>query len=316
MSPAPKSGTPAGDAALAIQRLARQTGGDVQELQTLYVLEALLARLAISDYRDDFVLKGGVLLAAFAARRPTKDIDLQASGLANDADEVAARVRRFAALEFTDGVIFDLDTIRGSVIRNDGDYGGIRVKLVGLLGGSRLTIGVDVNFGDPILPAPTLVELPRVVELGQPAVRVLGYPLTMVLAEKIVTAIDRGEANTRWRDFADVYTLTRAHNLRFVELVASITAVAEYRHVELRAILPMLAQMPNRAQPKWRAWRARAGREGDLPLEFAAVLKAVANFADPVLTGTASGHWDAPSATWRDDQHPATSGIVTGLPPT
>lgn len=102
MSPAPKYGTPAGDAALAIQRLARRTGGDVQELQTLYVLEALLARLAISDYRDDFVLKGGVLLAAFAVRRPTKDIDLQASGLANDADEVADRVRKVAALEFAD----------------------------------------------------------------------------------------------------------------------------------------------------------------------------------------------------------------------
>lgn len=300
MSPAPKYGTPAGDAALAIQRLARRTGGDVQELQTLYVLEALLARLAISDYRDDFVLKGGVLLAAFAVRRPTKDIDLQASGLANDADEVADRVRKVAALEFPDGVTFDLDSIRSSVIRDDDEYGGVRVKLVGLLERARLTIGIDVNFGDPIFPAPTLVELPRVVELDQPDVAVLGYPLTMVLAEKIVTAIDRGEANTRWRDFADVYTIIRVHNLRFDQLVASIGVVAEYRHVELQALLPALAQMPKLAQPKWRAWRARMGREEDLPLEFADVLKSVASFSDPVLTGTASGHWEAPSATWRD----------------
>jgi hypothetical protein len=71
-----RHGTPDGDATIAIQQLARSTGGDVQELQTLYVLEALLSRIAASPQAEDFVLKGGVLLAAFAARRPTKDIDL------------------------------------------------------------------------------------------------------------------------------------------------------------------------------------------------------------------------------------------------
>lgn len=81
MSPNPRRGSPDGDATLAIRALARKTGGDVQELQTLYVLEALLARLAASRFRDDFVLKGGVLLAAFALRRPTKDVDLQATGI-------------------------------------------------------------------------------------------------------------------------------------------------------------------------------------------------------------------------------------------
>lgn len=94
MNPNPQHDAPAGDATLAIQRLARQSGTDVQALQTLYVLEALLARIAASEYRDDFVLKGGVLLSAFGVRRPTKDIDLQAAGIANDVDAVADRVRR------------------------------------------------------------------------------------------------------------------------------------------------------------------------------------------------------------------------------
>ena len=307
MSPAPQHGTPAGDAALAIRRLARQTGGDVQELQTLYVLEALLARLAVSAYRDDFVLKGGVLLAAFAVRRPTKDIDLQASGLANDAVEVAARLREIAAQELPDGVGFELDSITASVIRGDDEYAGIRVKVVGMLGRSRLTIGIDVNFGDPIWPEPSRIELPRVVQLGQPPVTVLGYPLTIVLAEKIVTAIDRGEANTRWRDFADVYTLIRVHGVKADELLASLGAVAAYRGVELLPLLPALAQMPQRAQPKWRAWRVRLHREHDLPPEFADTLKVVASFADPALTRTADGSWDYQLARWdRQRSYPAT----------
>jgi hypothetical protein len=225
---------------LAIQRLARQAGGDVQELQTLFVLEALLARLAISPYRDDFVLKGGVLLAAFAVRRPTKDIDLQATGVGNDEHDVTERIREIVSIDLSDGVVFNADSLAASAIRDDNEYAGTRVKIVGHLGSARLTIGIDVNFGDPIWPEPRLIELPRVVQLDQPPVELLGYPLTMILAEKIVTALDRGPANTRWRDFADIYVLTRTHRVPAGELAASLRAVAEYRQIELGPLLPSL----------------------------------------------------------------------------
>jgi hypothetical protein len=285
---------------LAIQKLARQTGGDVQELQTLYVLEALLSRIAISEHRDDFVLKGGVLLAAFAARRPTKDIDLQATGFGNDAREVADLIRVIAAIELSDGIVFEPASISASAIRDsDADeYPGVRIKLVGTLGSARLTVGIDVNFGDPIWPAPQVVELPRIVALDLPPVAMLGYPLAMVLAEKLVTAIDRGEGNTRWRDFADVYTLTGHHAVDPDDLRASMDAVASYRGVALTSLLPQLQAMPERAQPKWRAWRTRVGREHELPEQFGDVLNTVGRFADPVLTGQASGVWNSDSRTW------------------
>ena len=92
MSPSPRHGSPEGDATIAIRALARRTGRGAQELMTIYALEGLLDRIASSPYRDDFVLKGGVLLAAFSARRATKDIDLQASGLGSDPEEVTSRV--------------------------------------------------------------------------------------------------------------------------------------------------------------------------------------------------------------------------------
>ena len=103
MSPTPQHGSQAGDAFLAIQKLARSTGGNVQELLTLYALEGLLARVAESRYREDFVLKGGVLLAAFSLRRPTKDIDLQATGIANDPATVLTRLTDIAAIDADDG---------------------------------------------------------------------------------------------------------------------------------------------------------------------------------------------------------------------
>ena len=298
MSPKPRHGTPAGDAALAIQRLARETGGDVQELQTLYVLEALLARIAASAHRDDFVLKGGVLLAAFAMRRPTKDIDLQATGLGNDVEDVAERLREIASLDLQDGVVFDNNSIRAARIRDEDQYAGARIKIVGAVGRSRLTVGIDVNFGDPIWPEPSVVEIPRLVPLDQPPIELLGYPLAMVLAEKIVTAVDRGDANTRWRDFADVYTIIQVSRVEMAELRRSLNTVARHRKVTLSCLLPELAGMPRRAQPKWRAWRARVHRENDLPLEFSDVLDAVAHFADPALGSTATGSWSPPTASW------------------
>ncbi len=298
MSPTPQRGSPAGDASLAIRKLARETGADVQELQTLYALEALLARIAASDYRDDFVLKGGVLLAAFAVRRPTKDVDLQATGMANEVDAVAGRIREIVAIELADGVVFDPASIAAAVIRDFDEYAGIRVKLVGTLGRARLTIGVDVNFGDPIRPAPALVELPRIVQLDREPVTLLGYPLSMVLAEKIVTAIDRGTANTRWRDFADIYTLSRVRRVKADDLRASIEVVADYRRVELVTLLPRLASMPERAQPKWRAWRRRVNRDDELPEQFGEILTAIAAFADPILDGTAVGTWSPLASAW------------------
>lgn len=298
MTPSPQHGTPAGDASIAIRRLARQAGGDVQELMTLYALEGLLARIALSEHRDDFVLKGGVLLAAFAARRPTKDIDLQATRLTGDPEEVAERVRIIAALEVADGLAFDLASVIAMTIREEDEYAGVRVKLTATLGTARLTVGIDVNFGDPIWPAPRLVDLPRVVPLGLPPVTLLGYPLTMVLAEKVVTAIDRGIANTRWRDFADVYVLTRLHPVGAAEFRASVKTVAEYRNVAFTPLLPALAPMGDWAQQRWRAWRTRSHREHELPGAFADVLAAVAGFADPVLSETAVGQWNPSAKSW------------------
>ena len=298
MSPNPQHGTPAGDATIAIRGLARQTGADVQELMTLYALEGLLARIALSESREDFVLKGGVLLAAFAARRPTKDIDLQATRLTGDPGEVAERVRVIAELELADGLVFDPASVAATRIRDEDEYAGVRVRLTARLGPARLTVGIDVNFGDPIWPAPRLIDLPRVVPLGLPPVMLLGYPLTMVLAEKIVTAIDRGIANTRWRDFADVYTLARLHPIDAGEFRASMETVAEYRKVTLAPLLPALALMGERAQQKYRAWRTRSHRQDELPEAFADVLAAVAGFADPVLSATATARWNPVANTW------------------
>ncbi|MFC3494428.1 nucleotidyl transferase AbiEii/AbiGii toxin family protein [Glycomyces rhizosphaerae] len=300
MSPNPQHGTPSGDAFLAIQQHSRKHRLDVQEQMTLYSLEGLLARIATSPFREDFVLKGGVLLAAFSLRRPTKDIDLQATRLANDLDEVAERFRVIAAIDVEDGLAFDPASVAARTIRDGDDYNGVRVKLMGRLGRARLSIGVDVNFGDPIWPRPVEVTVPRLVDDGRGPVTMLGYPLPMVIAEKTVTVIQRGTVNTRWRDFADLHTISRSRDIAAGELRAALDVVAEYRGAVLRPLLPELASMPEIAQSRWAAWRRRQAHVASLPEDFADVLGRVAAFVDPVLheVWSASAGWDAAATKW------------------
>jgi len=303
VSPAPQHGTPAGDAFLAIQKLARSTGGDVQELLTIYALEGLLARIAASRYRDDFALKGGVLLAAFSLRRPTRDIDLQATGIANDPTTVLTRVTDIAAINADDGLTFDRKTITAQPIREDETYAGVRVRLVATLGRAQIPVGIDVNFGDPIWPAPTTITMPRLVHIGQRPVRILGYPLPMVIAEKVVTALERGEANTRWRDFADILTISSTHDIPASDLRAALQTVAAHRGTLLRPLHLALTAMPEVAQIKWSTWRRRQPHADQLPEQFDDLLRTIAAFTDPVLEDPPpeEGHWNPSRQTWEGE---------------
>lgn len=210
-----------------------------------------------------------------------------------------------AAIDVGDGLIFDLNEIRGHTIREDDGYPGVRPRLVASLEKARLTIGIDINFGDSIWPAPTEIALPRLIQIGQRPVRVLGYPLPMVVAEKIVTALQRGEANTRWRDFADVLTICRAHDLSAGELRAAFEAVATYREIALRPLLPALDRMHETAQAKWSNWRRRQSHRNDLPEHFDEALRAVAALVDPVLNATplTLSRWIAVEQTWEKEAH-------------
>lgn len=245
--PTPSRDTPAGRAYNDLRNLARKQKRDPAEYITLYALEGFLARLAASQCAADLVLKGGVLLAAFAARRPTRDIDFAARGFANDIPEVEKRVRSILAVPRDDGLEFDVHSVSGEQIRDEADYNGIRVKMTARLATAQIALHLDMNFGDPIWPAPTEAVLPLL--LGG-TLRLLGYPDHMVLAEKIVTALERGEQNTRWRDFTDIAAISRSRSVEGADLKEAIDVVARYRQVKLEPLGPLLSGMPALAQRK------------------------------------------------------------------
>jgi hypothetical protein len=290
--------TPAGAAYLDLQRQARQNGRLTAELLQLYALEGFLARLEASPVREQFVLKGGVLLAAFGNRRPTRDIDLSGLDLINDASTVLDLVRSVLAIHLADddGLLFQADSASAKVIREDTNYSGVRVSATATLATARLTFHVDVSVGDPIYPEPTTVAIPR-LRGGQP-ITLTGYPMPMVHAEKIVTAVQRGTANTRWRDFGDIWTLSRHHPITGGELQDAIAAVATSRKATLLPLHEVLEGYDTIGQAKWVAWRQKNAYTW-LPEQFGDLLAAVIAFADAALTGHTAGQiWNPYAARW------------------
>jgi Nucleotidyl transferase AbiEii toxin, Type IV TA system len=292
-------GTPASDAYIDLQGQARRTGRPTQDLLQLYVLEGFLDRLAVSDLRDSFVLKGGVLLAAFDTRRPTKDVDLAGLNLANDTNTVLEFVRTvlIVAPSQDDGVEFFPDTATAMLIREGDAYSGVRVHVNAGLVTARLPFHVDVNIGDPIWPEPAAIAVPRL--RGGAAIELSGYPLQMVHAEKIVTAVQRGIANTRWRDFGDIWTLSRRQPIDAADLKQAIDEVARYRGARLAPLAEVLEGYAEFAEGGWSGWHRRSNAD-HLPEQFAEVLAAVIEFADPILSGSEDGTvWTPGVGAWR-----------------
>jgi hypothetical protein len=292
----PTRTTVEGRAYLDLQNLARSQHRPTDELHQLYALEGFLARLATSQHGDKLVLKGSVLLAAYDARRPTRDVDMQARAIVGEREDVLQLVRDIAAVPMSDGIVFDTGAATAEIIRDDDEYSGVRVTLTARLASARLSLHVDINIGDPIWPAPRIVDLPRL--LGG-TISLPGYPLPMVYAEKIITALQKGTINTRWRDFADVYLLTGRHTVEGDDLQRALAEVAGYRHLELSPLADALDGYATRAQARWDSWRRKQHLDDRLPSTFLDVLDEVTAFADPALTATvASRRWDPKTRIW------------------
>jgi nucleotidyltransferase AbiEii toxin of type IV toxin-antitoxin system len=276
----------------ALQKLARAQGRTTQQLFELYVHERFLARLAASPFAQRFVLKGGMLLAVLDIRRPTRDADLLARGLANEPEAIRAVVGQIAAIPMLDGVAFDPTAMTIESIREDADYPGVRVKLPAGLAGAQLRLTVDLSFGDPIVAR--RIDYPTL--LDHEGFSLLGYPLESVIAEKAITMLTLGDANTRDRDYADVYLLSRVHRIDAGALRDALRAVAEHRGVEIRSLGPLLETLRESRQPSWAAFRARVGLDA-LPERFADVVDAVVAFVDGLTTGDVV-QWSPASERW------------------
>ena len=269
----------------ALQARARSTasrnGGPTptQEYLIRHVLESFLDRLSRTEHGQDFVLKGGVLLAAYGIRRPTKDADANAISTDVTPDHLRQVVARLADVPVDDGVFFETASITVQEIRETADDPGLRVRVKASIGPWQGVSAWDVSTGDPIVPAPRRVTIQRV--LGEP-LQLLGYAAETAIAEKAVTILERGITSTRWRDYIDIVQLCR-RGFDAVELRRAAEAVARYRGVAVEPVGPHLAGYGAIGQAKWAAWRRKEHLEELCEAQLDDQVAIVSAFIDPIF---------------------------------
>ena len=217
--------------------LAHARGQPMELLLTRYALERLLHRLSLSPHRERFVLKGAMLLAIWfdEPHRATRDVDLLGFGDAAD-DALLGTFREIMAVEVDDGVTFDLKGLRIEAIRKEVEYGGSRLRTTAALAGARIPITVDIGFGDAVEPGVEDIDLPVLLDMPSPHLR--AYPPETVMAEKFHVMVVLGRANSRMKDYYDVWMLTGAFEVDPERLRRAIAATFARRTTGIPTEVP------------------------------------------------------------------------------
>jgi len=275
-----------------LMNTARETGENFQAVLVRYATERLMYRISYSDHQDRFVLKGAWLFYLWdIPRRTTRDVDFLGHG-GNSADEVEDLFREIVQIEpdIDDGLDFDPETVRAEQTQEEGAYAGVRVRVTARLGQARIPTRIDLGFGDALAVTPVSTDLPVLLDLPAPHLRV--YSLEAAVAEKLEAIVRFGTVNTRFKDFFDLYVLSRERTFEADRLRKQITATFSRRGTDLPTAVPVgLGDEfgeSEASQKQWEAFLRGTDAEG-APREFSATLGEVRGFAYPVLDAAAGG---------------------------
>lgn len=269
----------------------RELGVEHQVTLARFAGERLLYRLSTSEFSDRFILKGAALLLMWLGEpiRPTKDVDLLGFG-DTSADTLRGVFVALCAIEAADdGLTFVADSIQVEPIREDQEYGGMRVKLMAMLGNVRIPLQVDVGAGDAVVPPPELKEFPGLLDLPRATLRM--YRPETSIAEKTEAMVRLGIANSRMKDFFDIHELASSRTFDGDTLRRALAATFARRGTGIPTERPLaltaeFADSPQK-QVQWAAFVRRTRRPGlsDLPR----IIEMLDAFLWPVLQAAAQG---------------------------
>lgn len=211
-----------------IRNIARQKDIPTQVILQNYMFERLLVRLSKSEYKEKFVLKGGMLVAAIVGldNRATMDLDTTLKNLPLTPETIRHALEKICAIPFDDGVIFEIGVI--SPIREGDIYGGYRVMLNARFDTLLTPLSIDVSTGDAITPHAMQYHFPEIFD-DEKFYELWAYNIETVMAEKVETILRRGVFNTRPRDFYDAYILATTQKFDQAVFAKALSATANHR---------------------------------------------------------------------------------------
>ena len=217
-----------------LKNKAKECGVPNNKMITKYLLERFIYRLSISQYADNFVLKGSVLSTLFITDskfiRPTKDVDFLAKNISNSLENISRVMSDVAKIEYpNDGVVFHPETIKVVIITEEKEYNGVRVSMIAELSKIRERISFDISYDEVVTPSPKKNTIYSIFD-DMPNIHIFGYTIETVIAEKIESMVKKGVINTRMKDFYDVWNLMQHANVDVNVLKRAITNTFEHRN--------------------------------------------------------------------------------------
>lgn len=265
-----------------IKSVAKQNNVDARTLMRIYMMERFLERLAQSEYRDNFIIKGGILVTAMigVAHRSTMDIDTSMKNLNLSAEDALRVVNRVKDIDLDDGVSFDVKDV--SNIMDEMEYPGIRVTMNANVGRLITPLKIDISTGDVITPR--AIEFNYDLLLEDRSISLWSYNLETILAEKLQTVLARGILNTRMRDFYDIRMLldTYEDKVNKAVLKDAFAATCKKRgtdHLQEQAEeIIKIIEADEQLQVLWRAYQKKYSYATEI--DYASVISGVRKLMD------------------------------------
>ena len=265
-----------------IKSVAKQNNADARTLMRIYMMERFLERLAQSEYRDNFIIKGGILVTAMigVAHRSTMDIDTSMKNLNLSADDALQVVNQVKDIDLDDGVSFEVKDV--SNIMDEMEYPGIRVTMNANVGRLITPLKIDISTGDVITPR--AIEFNYDLLLEDRSISLWSYNLETILAEKLQTVLARGILNTRMRDFYDIRMLldTYEDKVNKAVLKDAFAATCKKRgtdHLQEQAEeIIKIIEADEQLQVLWRAYQKKYSYAAEI--DYASVISGVGKLMD------------------------------------
>jgi hypothetical protein len=254
-------------------------------------MERFLYRLAQSPHAEKFILKGALMFTAWGGppSRPTKDIDLLAR-IDNEVEAVVALMREVCSQAVEpDGLVFDVESVAGEAIKEGANYSGVRVTFLATLLNARVSMQIDMGFGDVVTPGATRTTYPALLDFAAP--QLLGYPRETVVSEKFEAMTKLGLLNSRMKDCYDLWILSRQFDFDGTTLATAIQKTFAHRNTTVlsrpTALTPEFGGYASK-QTQWQGFLRKAKLDG-VPTTLQTVIDDLAQFLGPVAAAIESG---------------------------
>lgn len=282
-----------------------KSGKSFQELLITYALERTIYRLSVSKYAERFTLKGGIFLYAIfdgEFARATRDIDFLARNISNSAEEIRKVYEEIFSISCDDALQYDLKTLEVTAITEFKEYHGVNVSITAFLDRTKIPVSIDIGFDDVIYPDREKMDFPVLLDMANPTIYV--YSIYSTVSEKFEAIVSLGDANSRYKDFYDIYVLANKYNFNGIELKEAVIETFRHRGTSFDDIFAFTNDFASSAihQRRWGAFLKK--KQTIINVDLSEVIETLKSFLQPIVDSVHNKTefvltWDCESNCWR-----------------